>query len=193
MTLRLGEAEPGQRECFQGQRHRRRRPGEGEDRRSASTRPRARRSEQKRLRAQRPQEAEPQDLARTEERRLMHHSQPMDPCVCSAACKAAPEADPAIRSKQPRGGRRSCLPQQRPRLSRALAGTRRGGALTQRRPMKFWKVRPLTVQASRSARASLGSRLMLRPGAHAHRPVLASRETSPLSATADPSPPSRLE
>ena len=42
------------------------------------------------------------------------NSETMNPCACSAACKAASEADPAIRSKQPHGSRRSCLFQQRP-------------------------------------------------------------------------------
>ena len=82
----------------------------------------------------------------------MHHLETMNPFICSAACKAASEPDPSNPLEQPHGSRRSCLPQQRPRQSRALAGTRRGGALTQRRSMKFSAVRPLTLQASGAER-----------------------------------------
>ena len=54
----------------------------------------------------------------------MHHLETMDPCVFGAACKAhLSRTQQSARTTH--GSRRSCLPQQRPRQSSALAGTRR--------------------------------------------------------------------
>jgi hypothetical protein len=109
-------------ECFPGQRHRRRRPGEREDRR---------------VRGLGPDAGSRRGFMRSARRRPNHKIslRPTHRASCRVQCglQAVSEPDPSNPREQPHGSRRSCLFQQRPRQARALARTRRGGALARHR------------------------------------------------------------
>ena len=163
-----------------------RRPGEGEDRRSATTKPRARRSEQKGLHAQRPQEAELRRLARTEERRLMPRSETMNLFTCSSACEAASEPDPAIRANDCTAAAAPAGPTEAVESADEDTPWRRahpapvddvlGGAALDP-PGRAYRARIAWLAGSCSGPAPLP-----------HRAVFAFRETSPLPVKAEPSP-----